>query len=144
MRLKIRHMSAFPLSSHRLLLVSLHASAYWWLRGLFWMLVMFVVALSLLPVEQLPRDLNLWDKAQHALGFGALGLLGLHVGARRPVQSLLGLAVLGACIEVAQSMTGWRYGDWLDWLADVVGLGLGWLALVVWRWLLMRAGRRQH
>lgn len=114
----------------------------WWLHLLFWSVVVLTVVLSLLPVEQLPREVHFWDKAQHALGFAALGFLGLQVGARRPVLTLIGLVALGACIEIAQSLTGWRDGDGLDWLADVVGLGLGWLALLAWRWLLTRASSR--
>jgi hypothetical protein len=43
---------------------------------------------------------------------------------------MLGLALFGAGIEVAQWLTGWRQGDWQDWVADYVELVMG---AVVWR-----------
>lgn len=90
-----------------------------------------VVVLSLTPVEHLPPQVfDLWDKAQHAFGFAVLAVLGVLAYPRRPVGWVLGLLALGAGIEVAQSLTGWRYGDMADWVADaagvVVGLPLGW------------------
>lgn len=112
--------------------------APWWVRLLFWALVCVTVVMSLLPVEQLPQAAHFWDKAQHALGFAALAFMGLQVGARRPLGTLVALAVLGMGIEGAQSLTGWRQGDWQDWLADVVGLALGWQALWASRQLLPR------
>jgi VanZ family protein len=113
-------------------------AAAWWVQLLFWALVCVTVVMSLLPVEQLPQAAHFWDKAQHALGFAALAFLGLQVGARRPLGTLLALAVLGLGIEWAQSLTGWRQGDWQDWLADVVGLVLGWHGLALSRWLRLR------
>jgi glycopeptide antibiotics resistance protein len=44
----------------------------------------------------------------------------------------MGLALFGIGIEVAQWLTGWRHGDWQDWIADCVGIMIGWLA---WRLL---------
>ncbi len=45
------------------------------------------------------------------------------------VSVLVGLLIFGAAIEIAQSVTGWRYGDPLDWVADAVGVLAGFLAL---------------
>mgnify|MGYP006157421105 CR=1 FL=1 len=64
--------------------------------------------------------------AQHALGFAGLTFLGVLAYARWPLRVLAGLALLGLCIEVAQSLTGWRHGDGWDWLADLVGLKAYW------------------
>lgn len=92
----------------------------------FWVALLAVVVLSLTPVAQLPPAVfSVWDKAQHAGGFVALALLG---GAAYPAslpRVWLGLLLLGAAIEVAQSATGWRHGDALDWLADAVGVAAG-------------------
>ena len=44
-----------------------------------------------------------------------LGLMAYPVRAR---TVLLSLALLGDGIEVAQWLTGWRTGDWQDWIAD--------------------------
>jgi VanZ family protein len=109
-------------------------------RWSFWLLVLVTLWLSLIPADQVPSTFHFWDKAQHALGFAAMALLGLMAYPDRIRLLMLGLVLLGAGIEVAQWMTGWRQGDWLDWLADCVGLVMG---AAVWR--LMRGPyRRRH
>jgi hypothetical protein len=40
--------------------------------------------------------------------------------------------LLGIGIELAQALSGWRHGDWLDWLADCVGVALGVLVIQLW------------
>ncbi|QTQ33541.1 Uncharacterized protein pbN1_35550 [Aromatoleum bremense] len=90
-----------------------------------------VAVLSLLPGAALPPvAFNVWDKAQHAGAFAALAVLGLWAFPRQPVAVVGALLVYGVFIELAQGATGWRYGDWHDWLADAVGVTLGGMA---WR-----------
>jgi len=92
----------------------------------FWSLVLLVGALSLTPVENLPPQvLDIWDKAQHACAFAAMTWLGLMAYGDRTKTLLAGLLLYGALIELAQAATGWRYGDWLDWTADAVGIAAG-------------------
>ena len=92
----------------------------------FWALLLCVAVLSLLPTDYLPPPIfSLWDKAQHALAFAALAALGLQAYPHRRWRVLAGLLVFGGLIELAQAATGWRYGEWADWLADAVGLALG-------------------
>lgn len=89
----------------------------------FWAFVLGTVFLSLVPVEHVPQALNWWDKAQHALGFAVLTVLGLLAYPKAARWQLAaGLLLLGACIELAQAASGWRRGDWLDLLADAVGI----------------------
>jgi VanZ family protein len=45
------------------------------------------------------------------------------------------LVLLGAGIELAQWLTGWRQGDWQDWIADCVGLVMGGLAFDATGWI---------
>lgn len=92
----------------------------------FWALALAVAVLSLLPGEYLPpQTVSIWDKAQHASAFAALGAWGLLVYPRRPWAVLLGLLAFGGAIELAQASTTWRFGDWEDLFADAVGLALG-------------------
>ncbi len=101
----------------------------------FWFSCVSILVLSLVPAERLaPSLFDWWDKAQHAIGFVVLSLLGLTSYPSRRVHVLVGLLIFGAAIEIAQSVTGWRYGDPLDWVADAVGVLAGFLAL--------RAGNR--
>jgi len=88
----------------------------------FWACVLGTVFLSLVPVALLPQAFNWWDKAQHALGFSVLTVLGLLAYPKLRWQLPWGLLLLGAFIEVAQAASGWRHGDWLDLLADAVGV----------------------
>lgn len=98
---------------------------------LFVVACLVVAVLSLLPGEALPPvAFNVWDKAQHAGAFAALAVLGLWAFPRRPFAVVGALLVYGVLIEVAQHFTGWRYGDWQDWLADAVGVVMGFIA---WR-----------
>jgi VanZ family protein len=95
-------------------------------RPAFWALLLCVAVLSLMPTGYLPPQVfSLWDKAQHALAFAALAGLGLRAYPRHRWQVAAGLLVFGAGIELAQAATGWRHGEWADWLADAVGLAAG-------------------
>lgn len=97
------------------------------LRALFGVACLVVAVLSLLPGELLPPGaFDLWDKAQHALAFLALGLLGFVAFARHTRRVGVGLLAYGAAIELAQAASGWRFGDWQDWTADAVGVAVAW------------------
>ena len=96
-------------------------------RAAFWLAALAVLVLMLLPAEHVQRlPLNSWDKAQHALAFGGLTLLGLIAWPQRPDRwrLLVGLVIYGGGIEWAQHLTGWRHGDWVDWAADSAGVAL--------------------
>ena len=104
-------------------------------KTVFWLSVVGLGILSLVPVDLLPaQSFNVWDKAQHALGFAWLALLGLLSYPRQPTRMAVCLLIYGAVIELAQAATGWRYGEWSDLAADGAGILLGALA---W-WLLLR------
>ena len=95
-------------------------------RPVFWALLLTVAVLSLMPTGYLPPQVfSLWDKAQHALAFATLAALGLLAYPHRRWRLLTGLLVFGGLIELAQAATGWRQGEWADWLADAAGLALG-------------------
>ncbi len=98
-----------------------------------------ILFLSLAPAEATLAP-ELWgDKVRHALAYFVLTGLGLLVfGLRWPL--LVGIAVLGAGVEVAQATMGFgRSGEWADLLANLSGEAL---ALCVWR-LTPRLGRRR-
>ena len=119
-----------------MLMTRLHT--FW--RWSFWLLVLVTLWLSLVPADQVPSAFHFWDKAQHSLGFAGLGFLGLMAYPGRIRLLMFGLALLGAGIECAQWMTGWRHGDWQDWVADCVGLAIGAVAWRLMRW----PYRRRH
>lgn len=106
------------------------------LRTTFWLFFTALTVASLVPVPLLPPQvMSIWDKAQHALGFATLGTLGLLAYPRHgPLRVLSALLLWGGLIELLQAWSGWRYGEWIDWLADGVGLAA---AGLLW-WLLPR------
>lgn len=102
------------------------ARAAFWCAA-FWLAVLVVLVLMLLPAEHAQGlPLNVWDKAQHALAFGVLTLLGLRAWPQRRdrLRLLVGLVIYGGGIEWVQHLTGWRHGDWADWVADSAGVAL--------------------
>ena len=95
-----------------------------WFRLAFWLAVVVVLLVTLSPGAYLEplKSITFWDKAEHALSFAGLGLLGLLAYPLQPARVLVGLLLLGGAIELAQAATGWRSGEWADWLADAIGL----------------------
>lgn len=100
--------------------------------GTFLVSLSLVTVGSLIPAEQLPDvAFDIWDKAQHAFGFAWLmvcGWLGFP-DSRGHWRLALVLLIWGGLIEVAQAASGWRHGDWADWLADSIGIGVAWLLM---------------
>jgi VanZ family protein len=92
----------------------------------FWLAVLAGIAVSLMPAPPLPDP---WfpaaDKVQHAVAYAVLFLLGRHAGYGQRTL-MLGLLALGAAIEVAQgALTATRSAEWLDLVADALGVGFG-------------------
>ena len=89
-----------------------------------------------------PRSLNTgWDKSNHALAFGSLAFSSVWARWRRPQQwgvLVAALLAYGGAIEIAQTFLPPRSGEWVDLLADSVGIALG-LALA---WPVTRLARR--
>ena len=85
-----------------------------------------VVALSLLPQDIVPET-GLWDKWNHTLAYAALALSGGagFKGWRSLLAVAIGLAVLGAGLELAQSVTPDRDGSIADAVANFVGIAIG-------------------
>ena len=97
----------------------------WVSRMVFWICLLGVITLSLLPLEHLPTEAGVvWDKAQHALGFAALTALGLLAYPRHTGRVVIGLVVVGVFIESTQQITGWRQGDLRDLVANGVGIAM--------------------
>jgi VanZ family protein len=100
---------------------------------LFWSVLLLVVVASLVPTDYLPPPVfSIWDKLQHATAFALLCLLGLLAYDSSRIRVIVGLLVLGAAIEIAQAATGWRFGEWLDLLADGIGIGVALALLAAW------------
>jgi VanZ family protein len=115
--------------------------------ALYW-LAMFVG--THVPIAPQPAQLrNSLDKLEHLAAFAGLSMLllaagALHGIAPRPlIFAVLGIvAAYGLVDEVTQSLVPHRETDFRDWLADMLGTGLGIAAFAIVRPLLF-AGRSQ-
>lgn len=100
-------------------------------RMAFYVGLVLVVALSLIPQDAMPAQ-SLWDKASHALAYGTLAVAGGigYRGLRALVLVALGLLLLGAALELAQSALPDRIASLHDVLANAIGIALGSLFVV--------------
>ena len=95
-------------------------------RMAFYVGLLLVVALSLIPQDAMPAP-SLGDKAGHALAYAALAVAGgiSHRGLRSLILVALGLLLLGAALELAQSALPGRIASLYDVLANAIGIVLG-------------------
>lgn len=91
------------------------------LRGLFWLALLSVLALALLPSTMVTEFMLFSDKIMHAIAFLVLATLGYWAYPKHIVSVFLGLLFYGALLEFFQALTETRAPEWSDWLADAIG-----------------------
>lgn len=87
------------------------------------MMVIFVIIASLVSISQ-PVNVPGIDKFHHLLAYGAMMAWWGMVQPRWRIAWALALLLLGAALEWAQSMTGHRFMDRWDMLANALGVAL--------------------
>jgi VanZ family protein len=97
-----------------------------WL-ALWWVAVVLVVVVELLPAILLPQVPAGGDKFEHLLGYGLLAFAAVQLFQRRALWRVgVGLAALGMALEIAQgTLTTTRSFDLADELANSAGVLLG-------------------
>lgn len=93
-------------------------------KNLFWVSVLTVFMLSLVPPSPEISGTG-WDKSNHCLAFACLMLLAWMAYPGRNARFFSGLILYGGLIEVAQSLTPYRFAEWGDLAADALGLLIG-------------------
>ena len=109
----------------RALAAAVAATRLW--RSLLFLLVVAVSYLALTPTPPASIDLG-WDKLNHIAAFAALTVsasLGYPASRDTLRNTILGLLVYGALIEVLQLFVPGRSSDWEDLLADSIGIACG-------------------
>ncbi len=99
-----------------------------WL-ALGWAMVAGIVWLSLTPAP--PKlDFALSDKVGHLVGYGALMFWFCQLYPARSARAgyALAFAIMGVGLEFAQDALGYRTLEKWDMVANVLGVGLGWVA----------------
>ncbi|WP_153062378.1 VanZ family protein [Candidatus Methylomirabilis limnetica] len=93
---------------------------------LFCICLALVSLLALIPSTSIPKAFQFWDKAQHALAYSILSIMGCFAFPQRLRPVFFGLITHGVIIEVMQgALTSTRFGDPLDLLADGIGVLIG-------------------
>lgn len=91
-------------------------------RLLFWAFLGFISYKFLTPSQHSGINIPHLDKLAHAGLFFILAWLAHRGYQLNATKQLLWLGIYGALIEVLQATTGYRSGDVLDWLADLLGV----------------------
>lgn len=88
-------------------------------RPIFWVTLLVVYALAIMPSPQAP-DLGAGDKVNHIAAFLTLTLLGRAAYRGQPAWRLaIGLSLFGALIELTQAIPLLhRDASFWDWVAD--------------------------
>ena len=96
---------------------------------LFWLFFAGVLLLSLLPISGV-QTIAHGDKINHALAYATLYFFAVRAFSHRCPLWLLAIALVlfGLAIEFAQSLTGYRFGDPWDLLANISGILVIWIA----------------
>lgn len=96
--------------------------------GWFWIVAIFY--LSLTPIPPQPVSFEFADKLEHAAAYAFLMLWFCQIYQLprwRMVVAALFIA-MGVGIEFLQGMTGYRFFEYADMLANSTGVFVGWLA----------------
>lgn len=106
----------------------MHKFRYAWLvLGAVW--VATIIYLSLAPHPPQPVNFEYSDKLEHALAYGLLMLWFSQIYQKIAHRILLAvlLVSLGISTEFLQRMSGYRFFEYDDMLANSAGVLLGWI-----------------
>ena len=116
--------------------------------GLYWLAIF---ALTHSPIVPMPKiEVRAIDKIAHLGVFAGLAFLLCSAGTalgHRPQRLFAAVfaivAIYGALDEVTQQLVPQRFSDFHDWIADMLGAGIGITAFVIAResWLALRGTR---
>ncbi|PCH94912.1 MAG: hypothetical protein COB83_10200 [Gammaproteobacteria bacterium] len=103
--------------------LNLGIKKYWFHITL--ILLISIATLSLWPVAYLPNVPGT-DKTHHFIAYAALIFPTALKQPKNIVMITLGFIAFSGTIELIQPFVN-RYGEWLDMVANIVGLFCGWL-----------------
>ena len=98
----------------------------------FWSSCLITIVLTLMPSNELPSSIKIWDKAEHAIVFFIMMFSGGIAYSRYKYLLAIALVAYGASIEVMQEyFTTSRNGDKFDIVADAVGVLIGFILFLI-------------
>lgn len=128
------------------------------LRGFLWHVAPALLCVAVIfwlgsirTAIEIPQELFAKDKVNHFVAFGVLALLSLRAfrfeftrlsGWRLIAVSVASSSLVGALLELWQSLLPYRSAEVLDWVADTLGALLaGFAGYIGLRWRAGRMGR---
>lgn len=106
----------------------------------FWMTCIVTLISTLMPAAHIPKDIKIWDKAEHFIVFFMLMFTGGIAYSKQTFLLATGLMFYGASIEIMQEyFTTSRNGDKFDIVADWLGVFAGLLAF----WLVYKLSHKK-
>ena len=98
------------------------------------MLIFTVIFLSLMPKPPEIMGFNAGDKVSHLIAYASLMFWfgQLYISTRHHIILAFLFGLLGIVIEVLQGLSGFRFFDYADMLANCTGVLLGWWLTRQW------------
>jgi len=94
-------------------------------------LLSIITILSLYPLPVLP-EVPGSDKSHHLIAYSVLAIPMVLANPRNLLLYLLLLIIYGGLIEIIQPYVN-RYGEWLDFLANTIGVISTYIAVLIYR-----------
>ena len=110
------------------------------MRWFGWLMVVGVIVLSLAPLPPMPDTIAGSDKSVHLGSYFFLSYWFFHSYFKQKLTVIAGFLLLGLCLEFLQSLTAYRFLEWLDMLMNGCGVLLAyvvfWQLKIRVKWLL--------
>lgn len=97
-----------------------------------------VVYASLARLNELPIEVDLSDKWLHLICYFSLTLVYIIAWPSLLVRAwplFIGMALLGISIEILQKLSGYRWFEWLDIVANLSGICLAFVVAYLFKYL---------
>ncbi len=113
-------------------------------KALFWLALITSYIAAIVPQDIAPTIGSLSDKSIHFIAFAVLTLLLRFAYAITWFQTFLLLFVYATFIEFSQLFTPNRSAEFLDIVADIIGIGIGLLFYPFLQKLIMSYTKYEH
>ncbi len=117
----------------KVIMRKIYEKARWYFLSLLCIVAIWV--LCLIPIPDTPlSQVNMIDKWTHFVMYGGFCMVIWVEYGRHHIRfnwprcvfwALLMPLVMGGLIEIVQAYSGYRSGDWADFLSDAIGVALG-------------------
>lgn len=104
-----------------------------------------ILCLSLLNVNSISLEVNLWDKANHFIAYAVFAMIAAFASKHRKQYCILLLLIFffGIAIEGLQSLNPYRTASFFDIIANALGLFAAYCVHAICRYLKIEKHKHQ-